>query len=122
MERRPVAITPRLSHKLTKVLGEEAADLVTWMDRIDSQRDEWRDVMRADLAEMRQHTDAAIADMRQEISALREEMRVGFATLRQEMAAMEARFERRFSDLIKWSFVFWVGAVAAIAMLARVIR
>jgi hypothetical protein len=34
------------------------------------------------------------------------------------MALMEARFERRFSDLIKWSFVFWVGAVAAIAMLA----
>ena len=24
--------------------------------------------------------------------------------------------------LIKWSFVFWVGAVGAIAMLARVLR
>lgn len=117
-----MAISPRLSRKLTQVLGEEAADLVTWMDRIDSQRDEWRDALRADLAEMRQHTDAAIADVRQEISALREEMRVGFATLRQEMALMEARFERRFSDLIKWSFVFWVGAVAAIAMLARALR
>jgi hypothetical protein len=35
---------------------------------------------------------------------------------------MEARSERRFGDLIKWSFVFWVGAVAAIAMLAGVLR
>jgi len=39
-------------------------------------------------------------------------MQVGFATL-------ETRFERRVGDLIKWSFVFWVGAVGAIAMLAR---
>ena len=110
-----MAITPRLSRKLTKVLGEEAEDLVTWMDRVDPQRDESRETIRADIAELRQHTDAAMAD-------LREEMRVGFATLRQEMALMEARFERRFSDLIKWSFVFWVSAVGAIAMLARALH
>jgi hypothetical protein len=30
--------------------------------------------------------------------------------------------ERRFGDLINWSFVFWVGAVGAIAMLARALR
>jgi len=118
MERPPVAITPRLSRRLNQVLGEEAEDLVTWMDRIDTQRAEWREAMRADFAESRQHTDAAIAGLRQEMAGLRQEMLVGFATLRQEMALMEARFERRFSDLIKWSFVFWVGAVAAIAMLA----
>jgi len=40
-------------------------------------------------------------------------MQVGFAHL-------EARFERRFGDLLKWSFVFWVGAVGAVAMLAQV--
>jgi hypothetical protein len=124
-----MAITPRLSRKLTKVLGEEAKDLVTWMDRVETQHDEWREAMRADFAEWRQHTDAAIAtarqdiaDLRGEIGGLRQEMRVGFAALRQEMALMEARFERRFSDLIKWSFVFWVGAVGAIAMLARALR
>jgi hypothetical protein len=49
-------------------------------------------------------------------------MHVGFATMRQELALMEARFERRFSDLIKRSFVFWVGAVGAIAMLAGVLH
>lgn len=117
-----MAITPRLSRKLTKVLGEEAEDLVTWMDRVETQHDEWREAMRADFAEFRQHTDAAIAGLRQEIAGLRQEMQVGFATLRQEMALMEARFERRFSDLIKWSFVFWVGAVGAIALLAGVLH
>jgi len=41
----------------------------------------------------------------------------GFTELRQEMqvgfAALETRFERRFGDLIKRSFVFWVGAVGS---------
>jgi hypothetical protein len=61
---------------------------------------------RSDLADVR-------AELRADIAELRHEMQVGFARL-------ETRFERRFGDLIKWSFVFWVGAVAAIAMLARV--
>jgi len=55
------------------------------------------------------------AQIRADIAELRHEMQVGFATL-------EIRFERRVDDLIKWSFVFWVGAVGAIAMLARALR
>jgi len=96
-------VTPRLSRKLHQALGEEAAeDLVNWIQQLDAQR---ADVAtRADLAELRQ------------------EMEVGFAELRQEMAHLEARLERRIADLIKWSFVFWVGAVGAIAMLAGVLR
>lgn len=98
-------ITPRLSRKLHQVLGEEAAeDFVDWMQQVDAQRAEARLEMRADLAELRQ------------------EMRAGFAELRQEMAHLETRLERRIGDLIKWSFVFWVGAVGAIAMLAGVLR
>ena len=53
--------------------------------------------------------------LRADIAELRQEMQVGFARL-------ETRFERRFGDLIKWSFVFWVGAVGAIAMLARALH
>jgi hypothetical protein len=34
---------------------------------------------------------------------------------------LEARFERRFGDLMKWSFVFWCGAVGAMAVLARIL-
>ncbi len=96
-------VTPRLSRKLHQALGEEAAeDLVNWIQQLDAQR---ADVAtRADLAELRQ------------------EMKVGFAELRQEIAHLEARLERRIADLIKWSFVFWVGAVGAIAMLAGVLR
>lgn len=34
----------------------------------------------------------------------------------------EAILERKHADLLKWSFVFWVGAILSIAALARVLR
>ena len=88
-------------------MGQEAsAEFMNWMHQVDARV---ADVAtRADLAEVRE-------SMRADMAELRQEMQVGFATL-------ETRLERRVGDLIKWSFVFWVGAVGAIAMLARALR
>ena len=89
-----MSITPRLTRKLHETLGDEAAeDLMTWM----------------------QDRDTRHGDLRGDIAELQHEMRAMVAELRQEIA-------QRSSDLIKWSFVFWVGAVAAIAALAGVLR
>ena len=97
-----VPITPRLSQKLQETLGgQEGAEFVNWMHQVDARE---RDAA----------THGDLDQLRADIAELRQEMQVGFARL-------ETRFERRFGDLIKWSFVFWVGAVAAIAMLARVL-
>ena len=49
-------------------------------------------------------------------------MQLGFAKVDTRFAQLEKTIEARAADLIKWSFVFWVGAVAAIAMLAGVLR
>jgi hypothetical protein len=37
-------------------------------------------------------------------------------------AALSRGLERVRADLLKWSFVFWVGAVGAIAALAGILR
>ena len=39
-----------------------------------------------------------------------------------EIAAVRVEIARVRADLLKWSFVFWVGAVGAIAALAGVLR
>src|SRR5262245_14111245 len=99
-----VPITPRLSQKLQQTLGgQEGAEFVNWMHQMDARVGEI--ATHGDLAQLR-------AEIRADFAELRQEMQVGFA-------ALETRIERRISDLIKWSFVFWVGAVGAIAMLAR---
>jgi len=87
-------IPSSLSRKLRETLGEDAGgDLVTWLEEERAERLQ----LRAELAEFRQ-----------------------------QMAAMEMRLSGQIadvkSDLMKWSFVFWCGAVAAIAALAGVLR
>jgi hypothetical protein len=94
-------IPSHLVRKLQDALGPEGAEaLVSWMEDVDSGRGE--------------------------VAELRHEMQVGFARLEakvdQRCAALETLLERRVADLMKWSFLFWVGAVAAIAALARVLR
>lgn len=92
-----MAIPHHVKRKLQETLGAEAAeDLVSWMEETDAHR--------GDVAE------------------LRHEMQVSFAKLDNRFASMETLIEKRFGDLLKWSFVFWVGAVGAIAALAGVLR
>lgn len=71
----------------------------------------------------------SVDNARADIAELRREMEVGFARVDTKFAALDGRFnaletliERRTADLMKWSFAFWIGAVVAIAVLARVIR
>ena len=73
------------------------AEMQLGFARVDARFGELREAMRADSAELRQ------------------EMHIGFGHIRQEVSQSKA-------DLMKWSFVFWVGAVAAIAALAQVLR
>jgi len=104
-----VPITARLSRKLHQTLGDEAGeDLVTWMQQVDAQRAELRELNELNFARFDARLSTSVAELRQQ-------MQTGFAQL-------EARLERRMGELIKWSFVFWVGAVGAIAALAGVLR
>ena len=87
-------ISAHLVRKLEEALGTEAAeDLVSQLTDIQS--------LRADVAE------------------LRHEMQLGFGRLD---TRIETIAERTTATLLKWSFVFWVGAVGAIAALAGVLR
>jgi hypothetical protein len=74
------------------------------------------DVQRAELRELNELNYARF-DAR--FNELRHDMQAGFAQLE---SRIEAKIEQRTADLMKWSFVFWVGAVGAIAVLAGVLR
>lgn len=55
-------------------------------------------------------------DVRLERFALREDLIKGFAEIRDEMAALRV-------ELLRWSFAFWIGQVAATAgLMALLIR
>jgi hypothetical protein len=82
------------------------------------------------FAEMGARVDARFANTDARIdkleSTLRQEMHAEFGELREGLSRLEAKMERRFGDLIKWSFVFWVGSsvtlLVALATLQRLGR
>jgi hypothetical protein len=98
-------LSPHMSRKLQDALGVEAGEeLVTWMSNVDD--------LRADVAELRHEMNRRFTAMESRL-----ENRIEQSALR-----IEALIERRTADLMKWSFLFWVGAVAAIAALAGVLK
>ena len=100
-----MTVAARLARSLSVALGEDAAaDMMNWMQDVESNRSELRALNDLNAARI----DARIDSVRAE---LREEMRVGFA-------AVEGKIDRRFADLMKWSFLFWCGAVA-VGLLGR---
>ena len=122
----------RLPKHLRDALGSDASEeLLTIIDELRADRATFRDEMRAEFAGFR-------AEMRAEFAQFRRELRTEMPTLvgtevRTQLQEFEGRQSAQFaavrveieavkSDLMKWSFVFWCGAVAAIAALAGVLR
>ena len=79
---------------------------------------------RAELRELNElsygRLDSRISEVRHELRAelgtLRMEMHDGFADLKLAMANAETKSERRFGEVIKWSFLFWSGSFATAAL------
>jgi hypothetical protein len=102
-----MALPARLSRKLREVFGPEAAeDMVRLMDELNSQRD-------------------GASESRREIFAALQRLDAAVQRLDDRVQGVEVRLTKEIgnvkSDLMKWSFLFWVGAVSAIAMLAGVL-
>jgi hypothetical protein len=129
-----MAIPARLSRKLRESLGDEGAnDLVDWMVLVEDRRSELQGIVDASraaadarFAEFNARIDQRFAEIDLRFSEIdlrfsetNRRMDAGFAEHREGLAKLETVFERRFGDLMKWSFVFWCGAVGAVAMLAR---
>ena len=107
-----MTVPRRLHRRLQQALGPEAAeDLVNLLDGVELQRSElraFREGMRADFAEFREGMHTEFADFRSD--------------MQKQISGLDTRLEKVKADLLRWSFVFWVGAVAAIAGLAGILR
>ena len=63
-----------------------------------------------------------IDPIRGDIAELKQAMLAMELRLTEKIAAVNGRIGDKYAGLLKWSFVFWVGAVAAIAALAGILR
>ena len=103
------AVPTPLSKILREALGPNAGEeLVTWLQE-----------MRADHEEKLAAIHADFAEYRHEMAAL---IQATESRLADRIGKVEIRIAQVKADLMKWSFLFWVGAVGAIAALAGVLR
>ena len=94
--------------------------LETAVDRLERRLGEELGKLRLEMAGLRQDMTQGDAALRHEMvedrAALRQEMAAGFSALREDIAHARA-------DLMKWSFMFWIGQFAAFtAMAALMLR
>lgn len=75
------------------------------------------DEIRADRGELR----AEFAEFRREMQVRFEAIDTRFDRVDQRFQTLEMKLADVKADLMRWSFVFWVGAVTAIAALAGVL-
>lgn len=103
-----MSLSPQFRRKLQETLGADGAEeLVSSMDKLEASR--------GDIAELKQTMLAMDANFKQAMLAM--ELR-----LIEKLAALDSKIEQKHAGLLKWSFVFWVGAVSSIAALAGVFR
>lgn len=104
----PFALRQRLtdggSVGLAEVLNTERAEVIATVSHSFEQR------LAAECGKLQRGLDDLRADMRSEMGALRVELRADF-----QVAIANTK-----ADLLKWSFLFWIGQVAAVVGLASV--
>ena len=103
-ERSPLPRTVRA------VLGTQASeDFVIWQE---SAHESLRDAIRSDIR----------ADMDARFEAITHRLDTLEDKLTDRIQQVDRRVGDAKADLMRWSFVFWVGAVAAVAALAGVLQ
>jgi hypothetical protein len=115
-----MAASPQLSNRLREVLGREAGEaLMTWLEEERSERE----AVRADFAELRQEMRAGFAKVTTDllVEIVREVHGLELRLI-DRVNLVDKRVVQTEAKLMRWSFVFWVGAVGAIAALAGVLR
>ncbi len=127
-----------LYEKLKPKLGEdEARSLLEYVESTVEQRAATKSDLERNSGELREEIRRVEGELREEIrrveGKLREEIRQVEVKLREEINQLDGKLQTTESalrreihqvredmqsmkaDLIKWSFVFWVGAVAALS-------
>jgi len=95
----------------TTVLSAEAERFERRLtEEVSGLRAELHDQVGALRTELHDQVAALRTELRDQVAALRTETHDGLAAVRQEMHAMRA-------DILKWSFLFWIGQVATMAAL-----
>jgi hypothetical protein len=107
-----MAIPSHVSKRLRQALGPaDGGDLVTWLDEMRAEHERFRADMLAMEARIVERMDRRFDKVDER-----------FVKVDERLAGLQVAIADSKAELMKWSLLFWVGAVGAIAALAGVLR
>jgi hypothetical protein len=124
-------VTAKLSKLFYDRLGEQVADeLVNWLNSVDSaSRGDLREFNEMNFARFDAKLEQRIAELRAELGTkidrldaqlnARMDGMVARGEFERAVAQLNATINKRYSDMLKWSFVFWISAVGILAGLLK---
>lgn len=115
-------VTARLSKKFYEHFGDEiAAEFVDWFNAVDSTyQQQLRDLNDLNWERFKAELHTAIA---QSEARTAEKLTQSEMHLTDNVAQLEVRMAQRFSDLMKWMFVYWSGMIVSLGgVLIAVLR
>ena len=92
--------------------GEVASGLINAFNETEAvHRSEFQE-LRQDIARLETRLVEFRAELKQDIAVLRSDLKQDIAGVRQSVAGVQ-------SELIKWTFVFWLGTIGIVMLLLR---
>jgi vacuolar-type H+-ATPase subunit I/STV1 len=120
-------LKPKLGEAETRALLEfvetSVQEKAATKDDLDRTEASLRAEIHASVSSLREELHGSVSSLRDElhgsVSSLRDELHETASSLRDEIRRTEAALRKEIQevkvDLLKWSFAFWVGAVAVLS-------
>lgn len=106
-------ISPKLPLKLHERLGDDAmTELLTLFGDLGAETRAEFEVLRSEIAALRHDMRTQFSEVNHEINDLKDQMAEFKVEVNTKIAGVQ-------SELIKWSFLFWISTIAIIEFLIR---
>jgi ABC-type phosphate transport system auxiliary subunit len=125
----PMVVTAKLSRKFYERFGDDLTnELVNWMNQVDeTYRTEFRDLFEAHfgrfnaLLEQRvAQLDAKLEQRTAQLDAKLDQRTAQIeAKFEQHTALIDAKLERMKTELLRWTFLFWIGTLGTVVALMK---
>ena len=89
---------------------EEASMVINYLDN--STEEKISNEIKSKIEHLATKEDISI--LKEDINGLRNELKEDIVANREEILKLETNMSKKHFDIIKWMFIFWVGAVATI--------
>lgn len=111
-------VTGKLSLKFYEKLGDEVTnELVTWLNEVDATyRADLKELNEANFARFDAKLEQRLAEFRRDLTG---EFGSQFSELRNQMAELKNQVAGVQAELIKWTFLFWLGTIGIVLLLLR---